>query len=145
MNLQHNPSDFLKDNFGGSIKPALREEAILSILQFSVQTNCLDQTVLQAVHLADNYLRFNVSCQPAFLRIIYAISLAISIKLNEQMILSFEDIEALFEGKFNQRMLVNLERHILTLNNFRVNVATPLDFVINLVYLEQSILCQNSF
>ena len=91
--------------------------------------------VLQAVHLADNYLRFNQSCQPAFVRIIYAMALEISIKLNEQMVLSLEDIEALFENRFSTKMLVNLERHILSLNNFRTNVATPLDYVLNLLYL----------
>ena len=118
---------------------------MLSILQFAVQTKCLDQTVLQAIHLADNYLRFNKSCHPAFMRIIYAMALEISIKMNEQMILSLEDIEALFENKFNCNMLVNLERHILSLNNFRVNVATPLDFVINFVYLEREILNSGNF
>ena len=101
VNLQHNPIDYLQTNFQGKIPHQLREEAVLSILQFAVQTQCLDQTVLQAVHLADNYLRFNQSCQPAFIRIIYAMALEISIKLNEQMVLSLEDIEALFENKFN--------------------------------------------
>lgn len=72
-------------------------------------------------------------------------ALEISIKLNEQMILSLEDIEALFENKFNQRMLCNLERHILSLNNFRVNVATPLDFVLNFVFLEQNLLNSGTF
>lgn len=42
-------------------------------------------------------------------------------------------------------MLVNLERHILSLNNFRVNQATPLDFVINLVYLEHDILTGGTY
>ena len=79
------------------------------------------------------------------MRIIYAMALEISIKLNEQMVLSLEDIEALFENKFNQRMLNNLERHILTLNNFRVNVATPLDFVLNFVFLEQNLLNSGTF
>lgn len=51
------------------------------------------------------------------------------------MVLSLEDIEALFENRFDMKMLVNLERHILSLNNFRVNVATPLDFALNLLYL----------
>ena len=32
-------------------------------------------------------------------------------------------------------MLINLERHILSTNNFRVNVSTPLDYVLNLLYL----------
>ena len=72
QNLQHNPVDYLHTS---SVSEKLREEAVLSILQFSVQTKCLDQTVLQAVHLADNYLRFNPSCQPAFVRIIYAMAL----------------------------------------------------------------------
>ena len=57
--------------------------------------------MLQAVHLADNYLRFNQSCQPAFIKIIYAMALEISIKLNEQMVLTLEDIETLFENKFD--------------------------------------------
>jgi len=74
-NLHYNPVDYLKQNFGNTISDKLREEAVLSILQFSVQTQCMDQTVLQAVHLADNYLRFNQSCQPAFVRIIYAMAL----------------------------------------------------------------------
>jgi hypothetical protein len=37
----------------------VREEAILIVLQFAIQTDCLDQTVLQAVHLTDTYLRKN--------------------------------------------------------------------------------------
>lgn len=42
VNLQHNPVDFLGENFGGQILPQVREEAVLSILQFGVQTQCLD-------------------------------------------------------------------------------------------------------
>ena len=42
-------------------------------------------------------------------------------------------------------MLVNLERHILSLNNWRVNAATPLDFVLNFVYLEQALLNSGTF
>jgi len=53
-----------------------------------VQTQCQDQTVLAAVHLADNYCRYNQSVQPAFIRIIYAMALQIAIKLNEQSELS---------------------------------------------------------
>ena len=101
--------------------------------------------MLQAVHLADNYLRLNHSCQPAFIRIIYAMALEISIKLNEQMVLQLTDIEALFENRFSTKMLINLERHILSLNNFQVIVATPLDFVLNFVYFSRSILSESTF
>ena len=87
INLQHNPGDYLKEIHEDRIKPHVREEAVLTVLQFAVQTDCLDQTVLQAVHLADNYMRANGTIQPAFLRIISAVALEISIKLNEQMIL----------------------------------------------------------
>ena len=87
INLQHNPVDYLKEIHEDRIKPHVREEAVLTVLQFAVQTDCLDQTVLQAVHLADNYMRANGTIQPAFLRIISAVALEISIKLNEQMIL----------------------------------------------------------
>ena len=41
-NFQHNPIDYLKEVHQGRIQPELREEAFLSILQFSVQTDCLD-------------------------------------------------------------------------------------------------------
>ena len=69
------------------------------------------------------------------MRIIYAMALEISIKLNEQMVLALEDIEALFENRFSQKMLINLERHILSLNNFRVNMSTPLDFTLHFLHL----------
>lgn len=72
-------------------------------------------------------------------------ALEVAIKMNEQMVLSLEDIAGLFENRFSQSMLVNLERHILSINNFRVYPATPLDFVINLVYLERETLSSGSF
>lgn len=53
-----------------------------------MQVNCLDQTILQAIHLADNYLRRNQNVLQAFIRVIYAVALEISIKMNEQAILS---------------------------------------------------------
>jgi len=56
------------------------------------------------------------------------------------MILSLEDVATLFENTYNVPMLCNLERHILTLNNFRINVATPLDFALHFCFLEQEIL-----
>ena len=71
-------------------------------------------------------------------------ALEISIKLNEQMVLSLEDISALFEHRFNVKMLINLERHILSLNNFRTNVATPLDYVLHLLYLFDAEVFNNS-
>lgn len=140
QNFQYNPVDYLNDVHQGKITPEIRDQAFLSILQFSVQTECLDQTVLQGAHLADNYLRHNPNVLPAFLRVIYAVSLEIAIKMNEQMILSLEDVATLFENTYNVSMLCNLERHILTLNNFRINVATPLDFALHFCFLEQEIL-----
>lgn len=114
------------------------------MLQFAIQTDCLDQTVLQAVHLADTYLRKNAIVQPAFVRIIAAISLEISIKLNEQMILSLEDVAALFDNKFSVQMLCQLERHILMMNQYRVNVATPLDFLLHFLIPERAFLEQHN-
>jgi len=40
--LQYNPIDFLNDIHMGRITVADREEAILTILQFSMQVRCLD-------------------------------------------------------------------------------------------------------
>jgi hypothetical protein len=72
-------------------------------------------------------------------------SLEIAIKMNEQMILSIEDIGALFENRFTLGMLSNLEKHILTLNQFRINCATPLDFALHMVFLEKDVLDQSPF
>ena len=127
----------MNDLHHGRILPEVREEAILIVLQFAIQTECLDQTVLQAVHLADTYLRKNAIVQPAFVRIISAIALEISIKMNEQMVLSLEDVAALFENKFSVQMLCQLERHILIMNQFRINVATPLDFLLHFTFAEK--------
>ena len=145
VNLQHNPVDYLNEIHEGRIAPHVREEAVLTVLQFAVQTDCLDQTVLQAVHLADNYMKANNTIQPAFLRIISAVALEISIKLNEQMILQLEDVAKLFEDRFSVQMLAQLERHILQLNNFRVNVVTPLDFCLHFAYLEKEALDTSPF
>lgn len=145
VNLQHNPVDYLTTIHEGRIAPHVREEAVLTVLQFAVQTDCLDQTVLQAVHLADNYMKANNTIQPAFLRIISAVALEISIKLNEQMILQLEDVAKLFEDRFSVQMLAQLERHILQLNNFRVNVVTPLDFCLHFAYLEKEALDTSPF
>ena len=60
------------------------------------------------------------------------------------MVLSLDDIEALFEYRFSKKMLINLERHILSLNNFRTNVATPLDYVLHLLYLFDEEVFNNS-
>jgi hypothetical protein len=49
--------------------------------------------------------------------------------MNEQMLLSLEDVVSLFENKFSIKMLVQLEHHILTLNKFKINPVTSLDFL----------------
>ena len=87
----------------------------------------------------------NSTIQPAFVRIISAIALEISIKLNEQMVLQLEDVAKLFEDRFSVQMLAQLERHILQLNNFRVNVATPLDFCLHFAFLEKDALDTSPF
>ena len=50
--------------------------------------------------------------------------------MNEQMILSLEDIVSLFENKFNIQILKQLEIHIIMLNSFKLNPVTSLDFVL---------------
>lgn len=57
--------------------------------------------------------------------------------MNEQMVLSLEDVAALFENKFSVQMLCQLERHILIMNQFRINVATPLDFLLHFTFAER--------
>lgn len=56
------------------------------------------------------------------------------------MVLQLDDVAKLFENRFNTTMLAQLERHILQLNNYRVNVVTPLDFVLHFAYLEYNAL-----
>ena len=53
--------DFLNSPNLDKIDAAMREEAALTILQFGIQTDCLDQTILQAITLADNYIVANTN------------------------------------------------------------------------------------
>ena len=95
--------------------------------------------------MTDNYLRANKTIRPDFVRIISAVALEISSKLNEELILKLEDISNLFDRKFSVAMLTKLEQHIVLLNNFRLNVVTPLDFCLHFAYLEMSTLSANPF
>lgn len=98
-----------------------------------MQTELLDQTVLQACELADEYMKLNPNILPTFLKIIFSVCLEISIKVNENVVLSMEDIVALFKRKFTLTMLLKLERHILQLNCWRVQQLTSLDFLLYLL------------
>ena len=40
--IQHNPADYLQELHAGRITADVREEAILIVLQFAIQTDCLD-------------------------------------------------------------------------------------------------------
>lgn len=50
---------------------------------------------------------------PRFIRVISAIALEISIKLNEHMSFTFEEISQSFDEEFSIEMLIQLESHIL--------------------------------
>lgn len=93
----------------------------------------LDQTVLVAIHFADNYLRHNDKALPTFVRVIYWVSLAISIKLNEDTILSLEDLASIFRNVYKLQLLCQLEVHIIEKNLFRLHPCTALDFVLHFV------------
>ena len=62
------------------------------MLQFAVETDCLDSTVMRAVHLMDTYVRNNPMIHAGFLRVILAVALQISIKINEHMTFTLEEI-----------------------------------------------------
>ena len=68
---------------------------------------------MQAVNLLDTYVRNNPMIHPGFLRVIAAVALQISIKINEHMQFSLEEISESFDGAFSVEMLVQLESHIL--------------------------------
>ena len=55
--------------------PFHREEAVLKMLQFAVETECLDHTVMQAVAFFDTYVRCNPNIVPGFMRVIAAVCL----------------------------------------------------------------------
>ena len=67
--------DYLEKVHENRIQPYHREEAVLKMLQFAVETDCLDSTVMQAVHLLDTYVRNNPMIHPGFLRVISAVAL----------------------------------------------------------------------
>ena len=115
--------------------PFHREEAVLKMLQFAVETECLDHTVMQAVIFFDTYVRNNPQIAPGFMRVIAAVCLQISIKINEHMRFTLEEIGESFDDDYSIELLVQLESHILQLNKFRLNVATPLDYALHFAFL----------
>ena len=50
---------------------------------------------------------------------------------------TLEEIQESFDDEYSIEMLVQLESHILQLNKFRLNVATPLDYALHFVFLQQ--------
>ena len=83
----------------------------------------------------DTYVRNNPMIHPGFLRVIAAVALQISIKINEHMSFTLEEIAESFDDAFSVEMLVQLESHILQLSKFRLNVPTPLDYALHFVFL----------
>lgn len=78
----------------------VREDAMSSLMQLGLdpRLNCLDQTVLSAQIITDEYIRRNHMISPDFLRIICVLSLGISIKVNEIAVLALDDICQIFDG-----------------------------------------------
>jgi hypothetical protein len=124
------PCDYLQRVHANRLDASMREESYISILQFAVQTELLDQTVLQACSLADEYMQQNPNILPAFLKIVFTVCLEIAIKVNEHVVLALEDIVAIFKRKFTLAMLVKLERHILMTNSWRIQTVTSWDFLL---------------
>ena len=110
----------------------------------------LDQTILQAISLFENYLSQNINAQPFFLKEIAMIAIEISIKNNEDKILSLEECvfmidkigvsastENVFQRpsngrieKFTVKMFAALEKHMLHLLKWKINVPTAIDFAL---------------
>ena len=70
-------------------------------------------------------------------------ALELSIKNNEDMVLSFQDCKKLLEAntscqtealRFTLQFLVNTERQILIELNFRLNLPTSLDFLLQYAF-----------
>ena len=137
--------DFLKVIHEDRLRVHHREEAVLKMLQFAVETECLDHTVMQAVAYFDTYVRNNPMIVPGLMRVIVAVCLQISIKINEHMRFTLEEIADSFDDEFSLEMLIQLESHILQLNKFRLNVATPLDYALHFVFLQSEDFSKHSF
>ena len=119
----------------------------------------LDQTILQAITYLECYLAKNNNAMPFFLREIALIALEIAIKNNEDKVLSLEECVYMIDKigvsanselnatknsggsgssnsssgkieKFNVQMFAALERHMLLLLRFKVNIPTALDFAL---------------
>lgn len=137
-------------------KEQLRE-AVMIIIQFGVRFDLLDQTILHALTYFECYLAKNANAMPFFLREIALIAVEIAIKNNEDKVLSLEECVYMIdkigvsanselnksqssggsggssEGKiekFTVKMFGALERHMLLLIKFKINVPTALDFAL---------------
>ena len=80
--------------------------------------------------MADVYISQNQNVTPLMIDIVYTVSLEISIKMNEDMLLAFSDLCTLFNNMFELPLFLQLEKHIMTLNKLKLDPPTPLDFVL---------------
>ena len=58
----------------------------------------MDQTIMQAIQLADVYISQNEMVTPLMINIVYTVALEIAIKMNEDMLLAFSDLVVLFNN-----------------------------------------------
>lgn len=128
-------------------------EAIKVIVQFGVSFDLLDQTILQAITFFESYLAKNNGVVPWFMKEIAIIAVEISIKNNEDKVLSLRECVYMIDKigvsrtnpsgsrhngtndmngkeKFNVKMFGALEQHILQLLEFKINIPTAFDFML---------------
>ena len=100
---------------------------------------------MQAIWLADVYVSLNKAVTQAIVPIVYAVALKVAIKINDRCVwLSFNNIcTDLFQDKYPRELFLQLEKHILKINRFRLDPPTPLDFVLHFMIMERDFWLDN--
>ena len=106
--------------------------------------------MLQAIGLFESYLSQNVNAMPFYLKEIAMVAIEISIKNNEDKVLSLEECVYMIDKigvssspqthhqqpsngraeKFTVKMFAALERHMLHLLSWKINFPTAMDFAL---------------
>ena len=78
----------------------MRESTLYNMLSFAFKTELLDQTILQAQIIFDQYLAKNKSVNSKFLSLIAITAIEIAVKNNEDKLLSLETCMQVFENMY---------------------------------------------
>lgn len=90
---------------------------------------------MQAILFTDQFMRKSDKVEQVTLKLVGIASILVSVKLNEDRMLSVMQCIKDCNGDYSQEMIIKTEKLLLIYLNFKMNVPTAFDFVQFFLYL----------